>query len=116
MTDLLCAVAVAVMEAGDEADEIFFVYAGIVEISATNPTEDIDHKVSAIVEKGDCFGDEVIFARDSRRKKFARCRTDSEVLKLKKDDLHEVLQASGDARKLEKSVEKQSASQLTRTC
>lgn len=94
------------MKAGEHADTIFFVCSGIVEISAMKP-EDPEYKVSAIAEKGDCFGDDV-FAR-TKRTTFAHCRTDVEVLKLKKDDLDEVLQACGDAKKLQKAVEKQSA-------
>ena len=105
------------MKQGDTADEVFFVKSGIVETSATDPAKDDEHRVSAIVEKGDCFGDEVIYARDKHRVKYARCRTDVEVLKLKKDDLHEVLGKSGDARKLEKAVQKQSGfSPLTIGC
>jgi CRP-like cAMP-binding protein len=96
------------MKKGEIANEVFFVKSGIVEISATDPDEDDDHKISAIVEKGDCFGDEVVFAHDKHRMKYARCRTDVEVLKLKKEDLHGVLGKSGDARKLEKAVQKQS--------
>ena len=106
----------AVMKRDDMAEEVFFVKSGIVETSATDPEEDDEYKISAIVERGDCFGDEVIFARDKHRMKYARCRTDVEVLKLKKEDLHSVLEKSGDARKLEKAVQKQSGLSFTTDC
>ena len=106
----------AVMKRGDMAEEVFFVKSGIVETSATDPEENDEYKVSAIVEKGDCFGDEVILARDKHRMKYARCRTDVEVLKLNKDDLLGVLEKSGDARKLQKAVQKQSALSFTSDC
>ena len=99
------------MKKGETATEIFFVRSGIVETTEKDPTlgGDEDYKVSAIVEKGDCFGDEVVFAHDDTRMKFARCRTDVELLVLKKADLLEILGEGEDSRKMEKTVAKQSA-------
>ena len=108
------------MKKGETATEIFFVRSGIVETTEKDPTlgGDDDYKVSAIVEKGDCFGDEVVFAHDDTRMKFARCRTDVELLVLKKADLLEILGEGEDSRKMEKTVQKQSAllSSFPRSC
>ena len=92
-----------VMSKGETAETIFFVKSGVVETLESKSGRPV-----ALVEEGDCFGDEVIFATDDKRLKYARCLTDVKLMVLLKKDLHTIIiKYSGKTKKnLEKIIAK----------
>lgn len=69
MTERACEKDEVVMRKGDAADEIYFVKNGVnvVEMLLTDPSGPLPPRASALVEKGDCFGDERVFSSVGER-------------------------------------------------